>query len=537
MTRWRTGLLPASLIAVSAGLAAGGAAAQTQTQAQAPDARAIITERCASCHTPEGDGWKRISHIRKSPEGWEMTLFRMGHLHGARLSETEASTLIRYLADTQGLAPSETADYRYILERQPNVAEAEADEGLVTTCARCHSFARVALQRRDADEWLKLAHFHVGQFPTIEYQFMSRDHEYWQRISTETPQILGQRFPYETAAWTAWKDAGKADPAGTWAVSAYQPGKGAYGGTMTVTAAGEGTYRVAYDLTDAAGQPLTGEGLASVFTGYEWRGSVSLGGTDLREIMALSEDGTTLSGRAFQAAADEVGATVTAVKMDGRPVLVGLSKPSLKAGESATVTLWGDGLGSRIDFGPGITVEPQGVSAGRAVVRLTAARDAAPGWRTVKVGDATLEQGFAVYRSVDSVRIEPETAVARVGGGGGALGAITAQMEAVGYLNGPDGEPGTDDDVRLGALPAAWSVANRDEAAEGMEDARFAGTMNSSSGLFQPALAGPNPERRFGTNNVGDLTVTGTVKDGTRSVSGEGRLVVTVQRWNDPPIH
>ena len=44
-------------------------------------------------------------------------------------------------------------------------------------CARCHSYARVALQRRDAAEWLKLVHFHLGQYPTTEYQAGGRDRE------------------------------------------------------------------------------------------------------------------------------------------------------------------------------------------------------------------------------------------------------------------------------------------------------------------------------------------------------------------------
>lgn len=531
MTRWRTGLLTASLAALTAGLWAGGAAAQTA------DAERLITERCANCHAADGEGgWKRISDIRKTPEGWEMTLFRMGHLHDAKLNEQEATTLIRYLSEKQGLAPSETADYRYILERQPNVAEAEADEGLVTTCARCHSFARVALQRRDADEWLKLANFHVGQFPTTEYQFMSRDHEYWKRISTETPEILGKRFPYETEAWTAWQNAEKPDPAGTWIVSAHQPGRGAYGGSMTVEPGADGTYTVTYDLTAADGQPITGGGTAMVFGGYEWRGSSDLGGTDMREIMALSEDGKTLSGRSFFAGRDEIGATVKAVKADDAPTLVGLSHASLKAGESRTVTLFGDNLPSAIDFGPGITVEPLASSGNRATVKLTAAADAAPGWRTVKAGDTELSQQFAVYDSIDTVRVEPETAVGRVGDNGGAMAPVMAQLEAVGYLNGADGEPGTDDDVRLGPMEAEWSVAPRDAAAEEMEDVKFAGVMQPG-GLFQPALAGPNPERRFGTNNVGDMTVTAKVENGGEAVSGEGRLVVTVQRWNDPPIH
>ena len=50
--------------------------------------------------------------------------------------------------------------------------------------------------------------------------------------------------------------------------------------------------------------------------------------------------------------------------------------------------------------------------------------------------------------------------------------------------------------------------------------------------IFTPAVAGPNPARRFSTNNAGDLTVTGTAL----GLTGEGHLIVTVQRWNDPPI-
>jgi quinohemoprotein amine dehydrogenase len=51
-----------------------------------------------------------------------------------------------------------------------------------------------------------------------------------------------------------------------------------------------------------------------------------------------------------------------------------------------------------------------------------------------------------------------------------------------------------------------------------------------------PAGAGPNPERRYGTNNAGELEVTATVSDGAARVKGSARLIVTVQRWNDPPI-
>ena len=85
-------------------------------------------------------------------------------------------------------------------------------------------------------------------------------------------------------------------------------------------------------------------------------------------------------------------------------------------------------------------------------------------------------------------------------------------------------------------MPATWEVRPFDEVAAALDDVKYAGTMNSQSGAFTPAVAGLNPERPFSTNNAGNLKVIGTVDDAGNKVGGEGQLVVTVQRWNDPPI-
>jgi len=169
------------------------------------------------------------------------------------------------------------------------------------------------------------------------------------------------------------------------------------------------------------------------------------------------------------------------------------------------------------------------------VVRASAAGDAASGARTVSVGDARGEDLLTVYGSIDFVTVEPAYNIARVGGGGGPIAPVPAQFEAVAWLHGPDGEAGTEDDVRIGAMPAAWQVQNFDEVAQNTDDAAFAGEMRSD-GLFHPAEAGLNPKRPFQTNNAGNLKVVATVQDGDQTVTGEGQLLVTVQRWNDPPI-
>ncbi|PWC37985.1 hypothetical protein TSO352_09270 [Azospirillum sp. TSO35-2] len=504
----------------------------------ATDGRALIQERCSSCHQKEADGTlHRIDHVRKTPEGWTMTLFRMRQFHGVALSEEEQRTLVAYFADRQGLAPEETAPYRYVLERRPAVVEEPVTDGdLSVMCARCHSVARVGLQRRDADEWTRLVNFHLGQWPTIEYSAQGRDRKWWEIASTQIPQLLGTKFPFKTDAWTDWQAAPKPDLAGRWAVAGHRPGIGSYGGTATVTKAENG-YRVTYELTDAAGKPLSGEGRSVVYTGYEWRGTGTLDGKPVREVFAASRDGSRLDGRWFLTQQDEVGGSLHALRIGGTAsAILGTSQSFLKAGTTARITLWGAGLDrGEIAFGPGVSAKILSRSPTAMTVEATAAADAAPGARSLTVGGARTD-GFAVYATLDSVRVEPDYAIARIGGNSGPVPPMTAQFEAVGYLNGPDGKPGTEDDVRVGPMPASWNVEPFNEAAAQMQDAKFAGAMGPT-GLFMPAGAGPNPQRQFGTNNIGDLKIVGTVQDGSATLTGSGRLISTVQRWNDPPIH
>lgn len=504
--------------------------------AWAADAPAPLAA-CTQCHSRLPDGsLDRINHIRKTPEGWQATLTRMSHLHGLKLSDSERAATVKYLADTQGLAPAETRLYRHALERVPNAAEVETNADLTTNCARCHSFARVALERRDAPEWTKLAHFHAGQYPTAEYHLLSRDKPWWEVISTKLPKVLGKLYPFSTKEWTAWKAAPKQAPTGSWLVYGYQPGSGAYGGTLTVAADGAAdNYAASFDLKRADGSALAGQGKSIVYTGFEWRGSSTLGGSETREVLALSADGRSLDGRWFNAGADEIGGTLHAVRADAAPQILGLSRSAIRAGETATVTVWGAGLDGDASFGPGVTAKVVGKGAGFVTLELTAAKEAKAGTRAAAIGKAKAAEPFAIYRSIDTVQVEPALALARIGGNGGKAPKVQAQLEAVGYANGPDGKPGTKDDIRLGAFPATWQTAPFNAEAERMEDVKFAGGL-TVSGLFQPAGAGPNPQRHWGTNNVGDLKVTATVDDQGRAVEGIGRVIAAVQRFIDPAI-
>jgi len=140
------------------------------------DGRTIVRNNCSGCHHESSPGYfERISSVRKTPEGWVMTIFRMHQVHGLTLDDDTRDAIVRYLSKTNGLAPSESAEGRFALERRPNVPDLQLPDDLQTMCARCHTGARVSLQRRNADEWLKLVNMHVGQWPTLEYQASSRD--------------------------------------------------------------------------------------------------------------------------------------------------------------------------------------------------------------------------------------------------------------------------------------------------------------------------------------------------------------------------
>jgi quinohemoprotein amine dehydrogenase len=74
-----------------------------------------------------------------------MTLFRMEHVHGIALDDATRDLIVRHLARTQGLAPSETQTARFALERRPNVQDLTLGPELAVMCGRCHTLARAHL--------------------------------------------------------------------------------------------------------------------------------------------------------------------------------------------------------------------------------------------------------------------------------------------------------------------------------------------------------------------------------------------------------
>lgn len=518
-------------------------AAVAETPASSP--QDIIGASCSGCHAKNGDGqWFRISEQRKTPEGWQMTLARMQFAHQAQIidpaggdSDAAMHTLVKYFADTQGLAPQESADYRYVLERELNTIEQHETEQFRSMCARCHTGARVKLQRRTEDEWRNLVHFHLGQFPTTEYQMMGRDRDWWGIAINDVLPELAADYPLQTEEWQQWQAAEKPQLAGKWLVTGYMPGRGDFYGEMVSTAKENDQYGLEFTGQFAEGEPLTGAGNAIVYTGYEWRAALRLGDVSYQQVMAASPDGTELTGRMFQRDHDERGLRLRAVMDSGKGQVLAVQPGYMQAGTEGLLNIVGSNLEGKIDLGPGVKVlETVAQDDSHIQVRAVVEEGAAAGAREVKVGKATLPDAVIVFDQIDRLEVEPAFAVGRVGGNGGSQPVVEAIFDAVAWSAGADGESGTEDDLRIGPVAAQWSVAPYNEQAVRDQDVRFAGEMDKDSGVFTPAAAGPNPERKYQTNNAGNLKVIAALDTEQETLQGEGQLIVTVQRWNNPPI-
>lgn len=497
----------------------------------APDpGTALVRTWCSGCHHETKPGqFERISAIRKTPEGWVMTLFRMRQVHHLVIADDVHDAIVRHLADTQGLAPSEAAPARFALERRPNAQDLDLGPELGVMCGRCHSLARVALQRRDTAEWLKHMHFHVGQYPTLEYQASGRDRPWWQIASTQLPAELGKRFPFTTSAWSDWQRHAKRDLSGRWVVVGHVPGGRDFYGSADITREAGGDYRARYALSDAGGAPLSGESHAIVYTGYEWRGRAALGGRSVREIFAASEDGSRIAGRWFDPDHPELGGEWSAIRADGAPEVLAVLPRAERAGARGRVVVVGTGLGGAepVSFGAATTAAVVRRDANVLEADVAVAADAAPGPRAFHAGAAAGQ--LVVYRQIDQVEVRPAYGIARLGGG--KVAPVAAQFEAFAATRLPDGEL-----VALGPMAADWNAAPFDDEARRTADDKYAGQIDPS-GRFLPAVAGPNPTREYSGDNVGNLAVVGSVRDGERAVEGRAHLVVTVQRWISPPIY
>jgi quinohemoprotein amine dehydrogenase len=166
------------------------------------------------------------------------------------------------------------------------------------------------------------------------------------------------------------------------------------------------------------------------------------------------------------------------------------------------------------------------------------------GARDVFVAGASRENAAVVYNKVDYLKVRPQAGMARVGGI--AFPKQFQQFEAVAYSNGLDGKPDTKDDLDLGYVNVTWSVEEF-TAVFGDDDIQYVGMLDAN-GFFTPNVDGPNPKRKGGTNNYGDVWVVATYTPPAGSSKDEkdlkplrarAHLLVTVplyMRWEQREV-
>lgn len=495
-----------------------------------PIADATVIKACGTCHRPdEKSQLSRISFQRNTPEGWQTAIQRMAALNGLNIDPVTARHVVKYLSNNLGLAPEEAKPAAWDVEKRWPDFKYSANADAESTCNKCHSLGRVISQRRTRGEWDLLVAMHRGWYPLTDNQAFRRGGPAPSGRSADgrPPDMrhpvekaidhLSQTFPLKTAEWAAWS--ANMRPArldGTWTLNGWELGKGAIYGTVTITAdpstpdefTTAATYRVA-----RTGETITRTGRSIVYTGFQWRGRSSTQAEDaaLREVMMIDRDWRHMEGRWFTGGYDELGLDIKLDRIGADARVLGTDKTALKQGSAGQeLKIYGANLpaglrAADVDLGPGLTVtRVVSVTPDLATIAVDVAADAAPGMRDVFIAGSARQRALAVYQRVDSIKVKPDWAMARVGGV--AFPKALAQYEAWGYSNGPDGRADSADDIELGLVDAQWSMEEF-AATYDDDDIKFVGAMDAKTGRFTPNIDGPNPARVGSRNNIGDVWV------------------------------
>jgi quinohemoprotein amine dehydrogenase len=535
-----------------------------------PVTDAEVVKACGGCHVPDDKKrMTRISYRRATPENWELTIRRMMSLNNVQIAPETARRVIKSLSDSHGLAPEEARTIMFDAERRLIDFTYPGDKETHELCSTCHSIGRVLSERRTKDEWNGLIAMHRYYYPGIDGGSggfrrggpgtgggagrgrggagRGGEGQGQYPVDRALNHLVGA-FPLASQEWTAWSAAMRTPRlAGRWALAGYEIGRGPVYGQVTISDRPDAPDSF---LTDGrftyarSGQTVTRRSRAIVYTGFQWRGRSADTPDDpgaWREVAFIERNGQEIKGRWFTGAHDETGIDVTLRRVSNDPLVSGTDVSALKAASTAQrVRIFGANLPERIgpadiDFGQGVRVS-RVVSATPEMlaVDVDVASDARVGARDLSLGGSTRTAAIVVFDKMDTIRVTPQAGMARLGGV--TFPIRTAQFEARGVSNGPDGKSGTSDDLDLGPVEARWSLEEY-TATFRDDDIKFVGEI-AQSGLFTPNIEGPNPKRSGNRNNIGDVWVVATYAPpgadaSARPMRARAHLLVTVPLYMD----
>ena len=170
-----------------------------------------------------------------------------------------------------------------------------------------------------------------------------------------------------------------------------------------------------------------------------------------------------MEGRWFTGGYDEIGIDVKLERVGAETRVLGTDRTALKQGAPAQeLKIYGANLARRC--GPPMSISAPASRCRASSVRRrmsrpsrsTSPRPRRAGARDLFVAGASRPKALAVYDKIDTIKVKPDWAMARVGGD--TFPKMLAQFEAWGYSNGADGKPDSPDDIELGIVDAAWSM-------------------------------------------------------------------------------
>jgi quinohemoprotein amine dehydrogenase len=526
----------------------------------------LVHQHCARCHAlDDKQQMTRISYVRKSPEGWAETLKRMIRLHGLQMSPGDAKQVVRSLSNSHGLARSEAERGLYESEKRVHWSEENQDQDFRRACAECHPLGRVLLQQRDEEEWQLLRATHVAMFPLARGQMGGGPPEEDRRgmfgggggggggggaapagaggggrggrgggggnnaggnqggAPAGPTQSVGDRVlaklakdqPLFSPAWDAWAKNRRSVPlAGTWTVSGHETGRGDLFGTAVLVRTDDDEYEVRWSLRATDGSTIERTGKGILYAGYSWRGRSQDQGAAQdapawREVLLLDDDWRTLKGRLFTGNHDEVGADVLLQRDLGRPRVLALDQAAIVAPSTGhRLVVHGEAFPATLapaDFfvGAGLTITAvERESDRRATLVVDAAGGIPLGPRTIAFRDDPRGLEVTLYDTVDYVRVRPLQGFARIGGA--KHPRQIERFEAYAVHRGKDEKPYTDDDVDLFQVRPKWSLGEF-KVRENDDDLQYVGGIDPATGVFTPNVDGPNPQRKWQANNIGDV--------------------------------
>lgn len=511
----------------------------------------VVHAHCVRCHAlDDKQHMTRISYVRKSPEGWSESIKRMGRLHGLQLSPADAKQVVRSLANSHGLARSEAERGLYESERRVHWSEDQHEQDFKRACAQCHPLGRVLLQQRDDEEWQLLRATHVAMFPLARGQMGGGPPDDEMRrfggggggeaapaggargrgrtggggegqessplsVGDRVLQKLAKDQPLFSPAWEKWTRNRREVPlAGTWTATGHETGRGDLQGTVELKRTDADEYEVRWQIAFSDGTRVERTGKGLLYAGYSWRGrsQEAGGGTTWREVLLLDDAWQSLRGRLFTGDHDEIGVDVTLHRDQGRGRILAVGNGAIAVPATGhRLVVHGEALPAVLqaaDFfvGEGLTITAVERHSDRhATLVVDAAAGTSLGPRTVAFGSDPGSASIELYDTVDYVRIRPLQGLARVGGA--KLPRQIERFEAFAVHRGADEKPFTDDDVDLFQVRPRWGLEEF-RVRENDDDLAFVGSIDPTTGVFTPNVDGPNPQRKWQANNVGDVFVT-----------------------------